>query len=218
MSLRISQRHSMCVWRSPPSPACAPSPPLPALFYLSSTSPNISRLFRVCAVEKLPLPAPSCPPPSSLYFTKQTIGNACGTIAVLHAILNNRDRVPLLPDSFFARFLSATSALSPDERARYLESPPEDGPDLEGSHAAAAAEGDTPAADPETRTDLHFVALVRSAGRVWELDGRKSRPVDRGPSDAEEGFLGDVTKIVRETFLPNADSIEFNLIALAKAG
>lgn len=27
----------------------------------------------------------------SLYYMKQTIGNACGTIALLHAVANNRD-------------------------------------------------------------------------------------------------------------------------------
>lgn len=28
-----------------------------------------------------------------VYFMKQTIGNACGTIAMLHAICNNQDRL-----------------------------------------------------------------------------------------------------------------------------
>ena len=30
---------------------------------------------------------------SSVYFTKQTIGNACGTIGLLHALGNNTDRL-----------------------------------------------------------------------------------------------------------------------------
>ena len=29
---------------------------------------------------------------SSVYFIKQTIGNACGTIALIHAVANNLDR------------------------------------------------------------------------------------------------------------------------------
>ena len=30
-----------------------------------------------------------------VYFMKQTIGNACGTVALLHSILNNRDHIPI---------------------------------------------------------------------------------------------------------------------------
>ena len=30
---------------------------------------------------------------TTVYFTKQTIGNACGTIGLLHAIGNNMDRL-----------------------------------------------------------------------------------------------------------------------------
>ena len=33
--------------------------------------------------------------PASLYFMKQTISNACGTIGVLHAIGNNSDKADL---------------------------------------------------------------------------------------------------------------------------
>ena len=33
--------------------------------------------------------------PSSVYYMKQTIGNACGTIGALHAIANNEQALPL---------------------------------------------------------------------------------------------------------------------------
>jgi ubiquitin carboxyl-terminal hydrolase L3 len=33
--------------------------------------------------------------PEQLYYMKQTIGNACGTIAMLHSIGNNRQRLQL---------------------------------------------------------------------------------------------------------------------------
>lgn len=33
--------------------------------------------------------------PSSLFYMKQNIGNACGTIALLHSIGNNVDKIPL---------------------------------------------------------------------------------------------------------------------------
>ena len=30
-----------------------------------------------------------------VYFMKQTIGNACGTVALLHSIINNKDHIPI---------------------------------------------------------------------------------------------------------------------------
>ena len=34
-----------------------------------------------------------CALPEGVYFMKQTIGNACGTIGALHAIANNQDKL-----------------------------------------------------------------------------------------------------------------------------
>ena len=36
-----------------------------------------------------------------VYFMKQTIGNACGTVALLHSILNNKDHIPFDGKSCF---------------------------------------------------------------------------------------------------------------------
>ena len=30
--------------------------------------------------------------PENVYFMKQFVGNACGTVALIHAVANNRDR------------------------------------------------------------------------------------------------------------------------------
>ena len=57
-----------------------------------------------------------------VYYMRQTIGNACGTIGVLHAVGNNLDKYPQMdPESYFAKFFAATSAMSPEERATYIE-------------------------------------------------------------------------------------------------
>lgn len=78
----------------------------------------------------------------SLWYTKQTISNACGTIGMLHAYANCPEIVPL-PDSFLARYLEAAKTMTPAERARFLEHPKEGEPDIEEAHAAAAQEGQT---------------------------------------------------------------------------
>lgn len=96
-----------------------------------------------------------------VYFIKQTIGNACGTIGLIHAVANNKahlDFGELLlfvkvkiqspvclqtvyftvcscfssePDSALKKFLEQTSKMSPEERATFLEK------DEVGKHRAA---------------------------------------------------------------------------------
>lgn len=50
---------------------------------------------------------------------------------------------------------------------------------------AAAQEGNTAPPPLEEVVNLHFVALVHRDGRLWELDGRKSFPIDHGPTSPE---------------------------------
>ena len=94
---------------------------------------------------------------------KQTIGNACGTIGVLHAIGNNRQAANLrtppvvrdasassrgrmhqhLPSaagegSFLNRFFDATAGMNPTEVGAFLENPPEGAPSIDEAHAVSA--------------------------------------------------------------------------------
>lgn len=64
----------------------------------------------------------------NVYFMKQTIGNACGTIGILHCMANARtdfaasgaDPV-IAPDSYLHRLFNATHAMSAADRGSYLE-------------------------------------------------------------------------------------------------
>ena len=48
-----------------------------------------------------------------------------------------------------------------------------------------------PAAD--AKVDLHFVAFVKSAeNNLWELDGARKGPLNRGKLPPEEDVLGEV--------------------------
>eukprot|EP00775_Hariotina_reticulata_P001552 gene1552-1891_t len=62
--------------------------------------------------------------PQQLYYMKQTIGNACGTIAMLHSFGNNLDKLSIAPGSFLERFFAATQPMTPADRGVYLEAPP----------------------------------------------------------------------------------------------
>lgn len=154
-----------------------------------------------------------CGLPEGVYFMKQTIGNACGTIGALHAIANTQDKVSIAAGSFLQRFLAATADVTPEQRGKYLEEPPPGAPDLDEAHQAAAQEGSTAPPSLEDVVDLHFVALVGANSRLFELDGRKSFPIDHGPTSSE-ALLQDSAKVARE-FMDANGSVNFNLMALA---
>ena len=68
---------------------------------------------------------------------KQTVGNACGTVGILHSIINARDSLTIQPNSYLTTFLNNTLSLSSEERADYLEKDD----DIEVVHEAAATAG-----------------------------------------------------------------------------
>ena len=100
----------------------------------------------------------------SVWFSKQTVSNACGTVAMLHAYANNPDVQPLA-DSFLARFLEATKSMTPAERARFLEDPQEGEPNIEDAHAEAAQDGQS-APPPEEEQARFAPGHTVPCGRV----------------------------------------------------
>ncbi|GFZ15364.1 ubiquitin C-terminal hydrolase 3 [Actinidia rufa] len=70
---------------------------------------------------------------------KQTVGNACGTIGLLHAVGNVTSEIKLLEGSFLDRFFKSTATMDPLERAAFLEKDRE----MEVAHSIAATAGET---------------------------------------------------------------------------
>ncbi|XP_061485991.1 ubiquitin carboxyl-terminal hydrolase isozyme L3 isoform X2 [Rhineura floridana] len=75
----------------------------------------------------------------SVYFMKQTISNACGTIGLIHAIANNRDKINFEVDSSLKKFLDDSVPMTPEERAKYLETYEA----IRVTHESSAHEGQT---------------------------------------------------------------------------
>ncbi|MEW5309666.1 MAG: hypothetical protein WDW38_001536 [Sanguina aurantia] len=149
---------------------------------------------------------------TGLFYMKQTIGNACGTIAMMHGIGNNLNALSPGPGSFLRQFFDATAGLSPEAVGKYLEEPPGGAPDIEASHQAAAATGSSAAPSVDDDVALHYVAFVHKNGHLFELDGMQAGPVDHGSSSAET-LLADTAKVVQK-FVERTDNINFNLLAL----
>ena len=113
-----------------------------------------------------------------------------------------------------SQFLHDTREMTPEQRGKYLETPPEDGPSLDALHEASAQQGATEAPSADADVDLHFVAFVPVEGRLWELDGRKSGAVDRGETCSER-LLRDAAAVIKKNFVDKANSLNFSLMALA---
>jgi ubiquitin carboxyl-terminal hydrolase L3 len=93
---------------------------------------------------------------SNVWFTKQTVSNACGTVAMLHAFANAD--VQYKPGSFLEDFMKASAELDPMQRAKLLESPGEGQPDVEAVHQEAGQEGQT--APPPEDENVRFLTLL----------------------------------------------------------
>ncbi len=59
-------------------------------------------------------------PPVKCFWMEQSIGNACGTIAVVHSICNNLHRFKLQPGSLLDKYTAIARDLSPAERGYLL--------------------------------------------------------------------------------------------------
>ncbi|KAG5191197.1 putative ubiquitin carboxyl-terminal hydrolase [Tribonema minus] len=142
-----------------------------------------------------------------VYYMKQTVGNACGTVGLLHAVGNAATKAN---DSFLSRFLARTRGQTPDAIATVLAEDTE----LEETHGAAAAEGQSaaPALDEDVTT--HFVCFVEVGGRLYELDGRKRSPIDHGAT-TPAALLRDAARVVRAFMARDPEELRFTIVALA---
>jgi len=148
-----------------------------------------------------------------LVFIPQTIPNACGTIALLHAVANTD--VAIEPGSPLFLFLAECKDKTPAERAKLLESTA-----LFANIHAEVAQGGQSHVPIGMETELHFTAFVSApspetgAMRLVELDGRRDFPIDHGPCS---DILNDVARVVRETYISLSASMHFGMISLGPA-
>lgn len=173
--------------------------------------------FRREEDEKLPVYSGAGDGEPTIWY-KQTIGNACGLIGLLHAVSNGAAKSQIEEDSDLAKLLASAIPLKPDERADLLY----ESKALETAHQNAASGGDTSAPSADDKVDLHFVCFVKAEdNHLWELDGRRKGPLDRGELPAGEDVLGDkalelgVRAFLKREAAAGGGDLRFSLIVLA---
>ncbi|GKU95613.1 hypothetical protein SLEP1_g8948 [Rubroshorea leprosula] len=145
---------------------------------------------------------------NKVYFMKQTVGNACGTIGLLHAVGNITSEIKLSEGSFLDRFFKSTANMDPSERAAFLENDRE----MEVAHSVAATAGETEASE---NVDTHFICFTCVDEQLYELDGRRSGPISHGASSPST-LLQDTAKVIQGVIQKNPESLNFNVIAISK--
>ncbi|PCH44161.1 cysteine proteinase [Wolfiporia cocos MD-104 SS10] len=149
----------------------------------------------------------------NVIYIRQTIGNACGTMAILHSLLNTD--VSLAPNSALAILKEqCKGGKTPEERAKVLETTTA----FADIHAEAAVSGQSTVPDNLTETGQHYTCFLQAPDprspqemRLLELEARRPGVVDRG---ASVSLLEDVAKFVKEQYVAQNPSAKFSMIAL----
>ena len=159
-------------------------------------------------------------PSEPVIWFKQTIGHACGLIALLHGLANGGGKAYIKPDSTLDKLLKRAVELNPKDRAQLLY----DSEELEKAHMAAAVQGDSVAPDTSEPNYQHFICFVKAEdGHLWELNGGMKGPVDRGLLGVEEDALSEkALERGVKTFLDllgkggeGDGAVNFSLVAMA---
>ncbi|PCH02089.1 Peptidase C12, ubiquitin carboxyl-terminal hydrolase 1 [Penicillium occitanis (nom. inval.)] len=126
-------------------------------------------------------------PGEPVIWMKQTIGHACGLMALLHVVFNLEGGRYVQPDTAMDALRQQAILLGPAERAQLLY----DSNFLEEAHMDAASRGSSNVPSPRDDNRHHFLAFVHKDGKVWELNGGMKGPLLRGDLGEKEDLLSE---------------------------
>jgi len=150
----------------------------------------------------------------SVFWMKQTIGNACGAMALMHAVANTD--VLFKPSSPLATFFASPACQPPTTLAKGLERAElfASTPIFAEIHASECNAGQNVPASADVHPDGAYVCFVKKGGRLIELDGGRAGAYDRGPC---EDLLEDVARLVKEVHMKEITSELISLMYLGQA-
>ncbi|KAF2013977.1 ubiquitin C-terminal hydrolase L3 [Aaosphaeria arxii CBS 175.79] len=156
-------------------------------------------------------------PNEEVVFWKQTIHNACGLYALLHAVSNGDAKDHINSGSILSNLLDAGIPLKPFERAMVLE----DSKQLASAYESVARKGDSIAPEnPEDEVNFHYICFVKSSktGNLFQMNGDLNGPIDLGPMKAEDDVLSEkCLQVIHNMVKDNDSNIGFSLMALTSS-
>jgi ubiquitin carboxyl-terminal hydrolase L5 len=155
-----------------------------------------------------PKAADDCP---GLYFANQIVNNACATQAILGILLNNSDKIELGEN--LTKFKMDTMESSPKARGIAIGN----NEVLRQAHNSFRVPEVIEVTDKKavaTEDPYHFVCYVQCQGRLYEIDGLQSGPIDHGDASPDD-WLQKVAPVIQERMIRYAESeTGFSMLAL----
>lgn len=145
---------------------------------------------------------------SNVFYMKQKISNACGTVALVHGVANNTEKIEL-SEGPLKKFLDEAKSLNPSDRGTLFVN----SEGIINAHNELAQEGQTNTPRPEDPVNHHFITFIHKDGTLYELDGNKAFPINHGPT-TEESFLEDAAKACQIFMARDPEEVRFTVMAL----
>ncbi|XP_063821382.1 ubiquitin carboxyl-terminal hydrolase-like [Ostrinia nubilalis] len=149
--------------------------------------------------------------PKDVFHLKQVLSNICGTIALVHSVANNTHNIEI-NDGLLKKYLNDAQGLDAAAKGALLENSTAILEAYKDIAHVDSAEGEEVTETPNN----HFVTFIHKDGFLFELDGRKSFPINHGPT-TPENLLEDAAKVCRQFIEREPDNIGFNIVALVPA-
>lgn len=146
-----------------------------------------------------------------LYFMRQTIRNACATMALIHLVANQCAEDDFTSDSSLKSFIKESKQLEPEVKANKFETCQT----IASAHEDSSVRGQTEAPAASESVEYHFISFIHKDGTIYEMDGRKYGPINHGPTK-KESFLKDAIEVVKKFVDTDPQNPNFSMQAVVR--
>jgi ubiquitin carboxyl-terminal hydrolase L3 len=141
---------------------------------------------------------------------KQYAKNACGTIALFHVIMNNLYDYPDLvkEETYLTKFSEENFGRTPAEIGESFKI----NKDICHKHKESVKKGQTKV---QSKVETHFIAFIEKDGFLYELDGRKTEPINHGEC-TPEGLTFMACLVISKFMQRDPNNNKFTILALGQ--
>lgn len=148
---------------------------------------------------------------TDLYFMRQTIRNACATMAIIHLVANKCSDDDFEPNSSIKQFIGESKQLKPEVKASKFENCDT----IASAHESSSNEGQTEAPAASESVEYHFISIINHKNHVYEMDGRKKGPI-RHQATSQDRFVMDAIELVKKFVGEDPMSTNFSIQAITR--